>query len=360
MFKKSEIENYFKIAITLAEKGRGYTQTNPLVGCVIVKNNKIIATGYHKKYGFDHAEISAIKKIRNKNLLKNASLFVTLEPCVHYGKTPPCTKRIIESGIKEVYVGIYDPNPIVYKKGVEILRKNKIKVKVGFLEEEIKKQNEVYFKYIKEKKPFVIVKVATTLDGKIATLEGYSKWLTSEKLRKEGNRLRCFCDAVLCGINTIIKDNPFLTCRVLKNKNIKKIILDPHLRIEKDFNIFKDNSIIIFYNKEDKEKIEDLEKSRVELIKLDLKNGFFDWEAILNKLYERKIASVLIEGGGRTISSALKAKIVDKIFLFYAPKIMGKGISFSEELAYNLENLIKIKDFKISCFKEGFIFEGYV
>ncbi|MDW8114383.1 MAG: bifunctional diaminohydroxyphosphoribosylaminopyrimidine deaminase/5-amino-6-(5-phosphoribosylamino)uracil reductase RibD [candidate division WOR-3 bacterium] len=154
MFKKEEIENYFRLAIELAEKGRGYVFSNPLVGCVIVKDKKIIATGYHKRYGGDHAEIDAIKKVKDKNLLKNATLFVTLEPCCHYGKTPPCVNAIIENKIKEVYVGIYDPNPLVYKKGVEILRKNGIKVKVGFLEKEIKKQNEVYFKYIKEKEPF--------------------------------------------------------------------------------------------------------------------------------------------------------------------------------------------------------------
>ena len=359
MFKKEEIESYLKLAISLAEKGRGYTKTNPLVGCVIVKDKKIIATGYHKRYGDIHAEVAAIKKVKDKNLLKGASLFVTLEPCCHYGKTPPCTKAIIESGIKEVYCGIYDPNPIVNKKGVKILKKNNIKVYVGFLKEAIKKQNEVYFKYVKEKKPFVIAKAAITLDGKMATLEGNSQWITDERLRKEANRLRCYCDAVLCGINTIIKDNPLLTCRVLKNKKIKKIILDPFLKIEKDFNIFKGNSVIIFYHKEEKRKIEELEKMGAELIRLELKDDFFDWQEILAKLYEKEIASLLIEGGAKTISSALKAKVVDKIFLFYAPKIMGKGLAFANGLNYDLKNLLKIKDFKINCFKEGFIFEGY-
>lgn len=360
MFKKGEIENYFRLAIKLAEKGRGYTLSNPLVGCVIVKEKKIIATGYHQKYGDNHAEVVAIKKVRDKNLLKNSTLFVTLEPCCHYGKTPPCTDLIIKNKIKKVYVGIYDPNPLVYKKGVAILRKNGIEVKVGFLEEEIKKQNEVYFKYIKEKKPFVIIKAATTLDGKIATLDYESKWITDERLRKEGNRLRCYCDAILCGINTIIKDNPYLTCRVLKNKKIKKIIIDPNLKIDKKAKVFKGNSVIIFYHKEDKEKIKFLKNLGVELIRLDLKNNFFDWQEILKELYKRNIASLLIEGGAKTISSALKAKIVDKIYLFYAPKIMGKGISFSEDLAYNLKNLIKLKEFKIHQFKEGFILEGYL
>lgn len=360
MFKKAEIEDYFRLAINLAEKGRGYTLSNPLVGCVIVKDREIIATGYHKKYGGDHAEVDAIKKVKDKNLLKNATLFVTLEPCCHYGKTPPCTDVIIKNKIKEVYVGIYDPNPLVYKKGVTILRKNGIKVRVGFLEKEIKKQNEVYFKYIKEKKPFVIVKVATTLDGKIATLNYESKWITDEKLRKEGNRLRCYCDAVLCGINTVIKDNPYLTCRVLKNKKMKKIILDPNLKIDEKANIFKENNVIIFYYKEDKDKIKILKDMGVELIRLELKDNFFDWNEMLKELYKRNIASLLIEGGAKTISSALKAKIVDKIYLFYAPKIMGKGISFSDDLFYNLRNLIRLKDFKIQQFKEGFILEGYL
>lgn len=358
MFKE-EIENYFRLAIKLAEKGRGYTLSNPLVGCVIVKDKKIIATGYHKKYGGDHAEIDAIKKVKNKNLLKDATLFVTLEPCVHYGKTPPCVDAIIENKIKEVYIGIYDPNPIVNRKGVEILRKKGLKVKVGFLEKEIKKQNEVYLKYIKEKKPFVIVKVATTLDGKIATLNYQSKWITDEKLRKEGNKLRCYCDAILCGINTIIKDNPYLTCRVLKNKKMKKIIIDPSLKIDEKANVFKEDSVIIFYHKEN-EKIGILKNMGVELIKLTLKDNFFDWNEILKELYKRNIASLLIEGGAKTISSALKAKIVDKIYLFYAPKIMGKGISFSDGLSYDLKNLIQLKEFHIHQFKDGFILEGYL
>ncbi len=360
MFKKEEIENYFRLAIKLAEKGRGYTLSNPLVGCVIVKDKKIIATGYHKKYGGDHAEITAIKKVKNKELLKNVTLFVTLEPCCHYGKTPPCTDIIIKNKIKQIYVGIYDPNPLVYKKGVAILRKNGIKVKVGFLEKEIRKQNEVYFKYIKEKKPFVIVKAATTLDGKIATLNYESKWITDERLRKEGNKLRCYCDAILCGINTIIKDNPHLTCRTLKDKKMIKIILDPNLKIDEKANVFKENNVIIFYHKEDKEKIKILKNMGVELIRLDLKDNFFDWNEILKELYKRNIASLLIEGGAKTISSALKAKIVDKIYLFYAPKIMGKGISFSDGLSYNLKNLIQLKDFKIYQFKEGFILESYL
>ncbi len=360
MFKKEEIENYFRLAISLAEKGRGYTLSNPLVGCVIVKDKKIIATGYHKKYGGDHAEIEAIKKVKDKNLLENASLFVTIEPCCHYGKTPPCTTAIIENRIKQVYVGIYDPNPLVYKKGVALLKKKGIKVEVGFLEEEIRKQNEVYFKYIREKKPFVFVKAATTLDGKIATLNYESKWITDEILRKEGNRLRCYCDAILCGITTILKDNPFLTCRVFKNKKMKKIILDPHLKISEKANVFKEDNVIIFYHKENKEKIRILKDKGAELIRLDLKGNFFDWKEILKELYKRNIAALLIEGGAKTISSALKAKIVDKIYLFYAPKIMGKGISFSDGLSYNLKNLIKLKDFKIHQFKEGFILEGYL
>ncbi|MDW8114384.1 MAG: RibD family protein [candidate division WOR-3 bacterium] len=212
---------------------------------------------------------------------------------------------------------------------------------------------------LKKKNPFVIVKAATTLDGKIATLNYKSKWITDEELRREGNRLRCYCDAILCGINTIIQDDPFLTCRVFKNKEMKKIILDPNLKIDEKANIFKKDSVIIFYHKENKEKIKILKDKGVELIKLDLKDAFFDWKEILNELYKRNIASLLIEGGGKTISSALKAKIVDKMYLFYAPKIMGKGISFSEDLSYGLKNLIQLKDFKIYQFKKGFILEGY-
>src|SRR5574341_669077 len=223
---------FMQRALNLAKKGLGNTSPNPMVGAVVVKNGKILGTGYHRKAGEEHAELIVLKEVREK--AKSATLYVNLEPCSHFGQTPPCTEAIISSGIKRVICAMIDTNPKVNGKGIEMLQKNKIKVEVGLLEKEAKKLNEVYLKYITTGLPFVILKWASTLDGKIATMEGDSKWISNEESRRFAHKLRSQVDAVLVGVETVIKDYPELNTRLVKGKNPVKIILDTKGRIPED------------------------------------------------------------------------------------------------------------------------------
>lgn len=348
-------------AILLAEKGTGFVSPNPLVGAVIVKNNKIIGQGYHKKFGYAHAEINALRNA--KESLKGATLFVTLEPCNYWGKkTPPCVPTIIDSEIKKVVIGTLDCNPKVCSKGVADLRKAGIKVKVGILRKEIEQQNESYFKYLQKGKPFVILKLGLSLDGRIATKKGESKWITSQDSRMFDQKLRKQADAILVGINTILKDNPRLTCRIEPKKQLIKVILDPNLLIPPHAKALKDDCpTLIFANKRSRSVMLSRE-GNLKIIRVESdKNDFLLWDDILTELAKRNIASVLIEGGAQIASSALQAGIVDKLYLIYAPKILGKGISFSDYLILDgLKSAIRLKDYKISGCGKDFIVEAYV
>jgi diaminohydroxyphosphoribosylaminopyrimidine deaminase/5-amino-6-(5-phosphoribosylamino)uracil reductase len=355
-------DKYFmRQAMLLAEKGRGYVSPNPLVGAVIIKNNKIIGQGYHKKFGDAHAEVNAFRN--TKESTKNTTLYVTLEPCNYWGKkTPPCVPTIIDSGIKRVVIGTLDCNPKVCSKGVADLKKAGIKVKVGILRKEIEQQNESYFKYSQKGKPFVILKLGLSLDGRIATSEGESKWITNPQSRKFGQELRKQCDAILVGINTILKDNPKLTCRIAPEKKLIKVVLDPNLITPPHANVLKGFCpTLIFANKKSRSIMMSREKNfEIIRVKSD-KNDFLSWNDILTELGKRNIASVLIEGGAQVASSALQAVIVDKIYLMYAPKILGKGISFSDYLNLDgLKSAIKLKDYKIYNCGKDFIVEAYV
>ncbi|MCM8789583.1 MAG: bifunctional diaminohydroxyphosphoribosylaminopyrimidine deaminase/5-amino-6-(5-phosphoribosylamino)uracil reductase RibD, partial [Candidatus Omnitrophica bacterium] len=232
--KKSDLY-FMKLAMKLALKAKGMTSPNPMVGALVVKNNKIVGRGYHKQAGKAHAEVVALDEAKDK--AKGAKLYVTLEPCTHFGKTPPCVDRIIKSKIKEVIVGMIDPNPLNNQKGVKILKAHKIKVRVGFLEDELKKINEPFIKYIRQKLPFVTVKVAQSMDGKVATKTGDSKWITSDKARGFAHKLRQDYDAVMVGVNTILRDNPRLEPWFSK-KYPAKIIVDSQLSTPQNANIF--------------------------------------------------------------------------------------------------------------------------
>lgn len=290
--------------IELAKLGEGNTSPNPLVGCVITDEfDNVIATGYHKKYGENHAERDALLKINKGD---GDTLYVNLEPCSHFGKTPPCTDIIIEKGIKHVVVGMLDPNPIV--SGIDKLKAAGIDVTVGVLEDECKKLNEVFIKNIKEKKTFVAIKTATTLDGKIATSSGSSKWITGEKAREEVHKIRRRYDAIMTSSTTVIADNP-------KMEHKKKIILDRELKTDLKSQIYKQGEIYVFNEKED-----DLE-GNINFIKTPVKDGKISLEFVFEKLYELGIMSVLIECGGKLNGKALK--YADKIYHFLAPKITG-------------------------------------
>ncbi|MBI2647415.1 bifunctional diaminohydroxyphosphoribosylaminopyrimidine deaminase/5-amino-6-(5-phosphoribosylamino)uracil reductase RibD [Candidatus Woesearchaeota archaeon] len=341
-------KKYMALAIKIAEKGRAQTSPNPMVGCVIVKRGRIVGDGYHKKAGDEHAEVIALNKAGKKAV--NSTLYVNLEPCSHWGRTPPCTERIIESGVREVIIGVKDPNPLIdsYRE----LKFRGIKTKIGILEDESKKLNEVYFKYIKTKRPFVIIKVAMSLDGRIATATGDSKYITSKEARTYVHKLRTEVDAVMVGLNTVVRDNPELTPRLYKGKEPMKIVVDSKLKIPKDCKLMREpsNLIIATTNKVSKEEIKKFQQKGIGMIITKTKDNMVDLRDLVKQLGEHEITSVMIEGGSELNSSAIKADIVDKILIFAAPKIIGNGLGAIGNLgikkidkAINLKNSVSRK-----------------
>ncbi len=356
---------FMKRALSLAKRGMGKTLPNPMVGAVLVKQDKIIGEGWHKKYGLPHAEINAIKSAKQD--VKNSTLYVTLEPCSHYGKTPPCTEAIIKSKIKKVVIASLDPNPIA-KGGAEVLRKNGVEVITGVLEKEALKLNEVFFKNILSKKPFVVLKSAATLDGKTVTKNGDSKWITNTKAREYAhNHLRFNSDAIIVGRKTLDNDNPNLTVRVKKKlkKTPIRIVLDTNLNMNlKDKNIFnkKAETIVVVSDKIKKSvKQKTIENLGAKILKSPLKGKFIDISALMTKLYSMGIFSVLVEGGSLLISSFIKAKEADKFCIFYAPKILGEnGVSlFNLKEANYIKDAIMLKDISFKKFDDNFMVEGY-
>lgn len=318
-------EYYMGLAINLARKGIGKVNPNPMVGAVIVKDNKIVGTGYHEKYGGKHAEINAIEN--SKESLNGSTMYVNLEPCSHFGKTPPCVDKIIESKINKVVIASVDPNPLVQGKGVKKLRDAGIEVKVGVLDEENRKLNEVFLKYIKHKKPFVVMKVAMSLDGKIATTTGQSKWISCDESRRYVHKLRSEVMSILVGINTVIKDNPMLDCRLENGKNPIRIIVDTTLKIPIDSKIVSSaksiRTIVVTTKHANKNVMKLLEDKGVEILTVNLKNNLVDLKEMINKLGELNIDSILIEGGSSLNFSAVNENIVDKIQVYVAPIILG-------------------------------------
>lgn len=316
---------YMLKAIELAKKGMGYTSPNPLVGCVVVKDNKIVAQGYHERIGGYHAERNAL--LSCKEDLNGAELYVTLEPCCHYGKTPPCTEIIMEKGIKKVYVGSMDPNPLVAGKGVEILRKNGVEVECGVLKEECDALNDIFFHYITTGTPYVIMKYAMTLDGKIACENGDSKWVTGENSRHRVQLLRKRCSAIMVGIGTVLADDPMLNCRIEEGVDPIRIICDSSLRIPLESNIVrtaKDIRTIVVCTREGANKNDKLDKlcaAGVEIIEHEGKR--VDLKKLMIELGAMQIDSILLEGGATLNSSALNAGIVNEVNCFIAPKIVG-------------------------------------
>lgn len=308
-------ETFMKRAIELAKKGLGRVNPNPPVGAVVVKDGRIIAEGFHPYFGGPHAERMAIESARKKGEdLRGATLIVTLEPCDHHGKTPPCTDLIIESGIKTVVIGTRDPNPIS-GNGVEKLRNHGIEVIEGVLEEEVKKLCEFFITYVTKKRPFVALKYASTLDGKIADHRGDSKWITS-KFRFKVHEMRNIYSAVLVGAGTVLKDDPQLTCRLKEGRNPVRVILDRKGVLSgKVFRVFEENArVIVFTESEEAEYPPHVEKALSDC----------SVESILRNLYERDIDSVLVEGGSKVFSEFLDH--ADVVFGFYSTKIFGKGL----------------------------------
>jgi diaminohydroxyphosphoribosylaminopyrimidine deaminase / 5-amino-6-(5-phosphoribosylamino)uracil reductase len=358
-YSRGTDEFFMQQALKLAEKGRGFVSLNPLVGAVIVKNGKVIGKGFHQQFGQAHAEVNAIDDAKGN--IKDSTLYVTLEPCTFYGKTPACVNMLINSGLKRVVIATKDPNPRVFCKGIAKLKKAGIEVKVGVLEKAARKQNESYFKFVTKKLPYVILKIASSLDGKIALLNGESKWIDSKPSRDFVQQLRLGADAILVGINTVLNDDPQLTCRIEPKKRLIKVILDPDLEIPLNAKVLRNNNLVVFTAVDDDDKMRQLRQkgARIIPIKNDA-NGLFPWRKILNELYKIGIGSVLIEGGAVVASSALQAGIVDKFFLFLAPKLLGKGKSFTDGIYLkNLDQALKFEEYNLSQIGEDILVEGY-
>lgn len=337
------MQKYMKEALILAKKGRDFVYPNPMVGCIIVKDDKVIGKGWHKVFGGDHAEINALKDAGKK--AKGADLYVTLEPCNSYGKRPPCTKAIIDAGIKKVVFAVKDPNVSGSKK---VFKSHGIEVASGILEKEAKLLIDKYLKHLKEKSR-VTVKAAMTLDGKIATKDYDSKWITSQRSRELVHKIRAEYDAILVGYNTALKDNPFLSSHS-KGKNPIRVIIDPKLKLPKKYNIF-DTSIaatVIIYDESIKKIPSHLKKEGIIPAPINISKAKKDFGIIIKKLNDMSLKSILIEGGGNIISSALFSKCVDDICFFIAPKIIGgknavtvvegEGVSKISQ-GLNLENI---------------------
>lgn len=358
-------EKYMRLAMQLAGNAIGRTSPNPLVGAVIVKDNRVVGCGWHRKAGTPHAEVHALNQAGE--LAQGADVYVTLEPCAHYGKTPPCAKALVEAKVKNVYGGLLDVNPKVAGKGFKILEDAGIHVEYGFLQDELRKQNEVFFKWIEHKKPFVVLKAAMTLDGKIATATGQSKWITNETSRAYGYKLRDIYDGIMVGINTVIEDNPMLTARVDGGKNPIRIVVDSSLKIDTNANVVQDKSaktIIATTDKADKDKILKLQAQDVDVIVVDKdKNDKVDIEKLLDILGQQNICSILVEGGATLSGSFVAKKLVDKVYFFIAPKIIG-GKETKTPVAgtgiLNLQEALTLKDIQIEKLEEDILIIGRV
>ena len=384
-----------ELALILAEKGLGSVNPNPLVGAVIVKDNKIIGMGYHEKYGENHAERNAVKNALED--VEGSTLYVTLEPCAHYGKTPPCVDLVIEKKFKRVVIGMLDPNPLVAGKSIKKLQENNIEVSVGVKEDECRKLNEVFIKYITTKIPFVVLKSAASLDGRIATADGESKWITCEESRRDGHKLRNKYMGILVGINTVIADNPKLNCRMdeaelndetdlltyiqennlayaeglkfmsrnRKAVNPVRIIVDSHLRVPLNSEVINDggNTIIGTIRGCNESKKNELESMGIKVIETEPKQGKVDLKKLIEKLSEEGIDSILIEGGGNINFSALEEGIVDKAIFYIAPKIIG-GEKTKNSIGGNgflkLDDAVRLKDTSYRKINDDFVIEGYV
>ncbi len=320
--------HHMRLTLKLAKQGLGRVSPNPVVGAILVKDGFIVGKGYHQKVGTPHAEINALREAGPE--ATGSTLYVNLEPCVHFGRTPPCVNTIIQSGVKRVVVGMIDPNPLVSGKGIQELRKSGLEITEGILAEEACKLNEFFIKYITKKIPFVTLKGAMSLDGKLATSTGESRWISGEKSRKLVHKLRNQYDAVLVGISTIIKDDPLLTTRNIKNgRDPIRVIVDSNLRIPLDSKIIKivhkskAPTIVATTKFAPPSKIKTLESLGVEVCKVDDRNRRVNLHALLNYLGERNIISLLIEGGPTLNEGALREGIVDKVMVFINPRIIG-------------------------------------
>lgn len=355
---------YMRRAIELAYKGEGYVNPNPMVGAVIVKNDKIIGEGYHEFFGREHAEINAFNKLTES--CENATLYVTLEPCCFFGKTPPCVDEIIKRKIKKVIIGTLDPNPLVSGKSIEILKKNNIDVILGVLETECKSLIRSFAYFIKNKKPFITLKYAMTLDGKVATRTNKSKWISNEKALFLNRVDRYKNTAIMVGINTVLIDDPLLTTRIKNERNPVRIICDTNLRLPLTSNIVKtanEVKTIVATCSSDNEKAEKLLENNVTVLNIKMKNNHLDLQDLVEKLGAIGIDSIVLEGARTLASNFIEEKLVNYIKIYVCPKIFGGVSAISPIGGIGVDEpsqSIKIVNQKVSTIDNDVVIEGEV
>lgn len=366
-------EYWMHEAIALAAKGAGYVSPNPMVGCVIIDSNgEKIGEGYHQKIGEAHAEVNAVSSVSDKRKLKNATVYVTLEPCSHFGKTPPCAPMLAELPIKKVVVGHKDPNTKVNGSGLSLLREKGIEVEVGVLEKECEALNEYFIHYQTFGRPFITLKIAQTVDGYLAAPDGDSQWISGKKSRELVHRWRSEMDAVLIGRTTAMTDNPSLTVRHVKGRQPKRIVMDGPYELPRELKLFsdkhEDKTIIVTWNK--KASATDADPMlrvmqhnyfRGEVVQVSKKDGHINLKEMFGELGNRGINSVLVEGGQHLSSALLKAGLVDKIELFIAPKILGGGTKSIMNLGINkMRDIIDLKEPKWQKVGDDFLLTAYL
>ncbi len=358
-------EQYMKRAIDLAKKGMGRTSPNPMVGCVVVKNDRVISEGYHESCGGFHAERNAL--LNCKEEANGADIYATLEPCCHYGKTPPCTEIILESGIRRVFIGNKDPNPLVAGKGIRMLRDNGVVVETGILEEDCGKLNEIFFHYIKHGTPYIAMKYAMSIDGKIATRTGDSKWITGEEARKHVHMLRKQYTGIMAGIGTVLADDPMLDCRLEEGVNPTRIICDSRLSIPLESRIVRTareipTMIAFCKGLEDKAKAEELKKAGATLLETNGENRV-NLKELMKVLGEKKIDGILVEGGGTLHGALLSSGLVQKVYAYMAPKIIGgkeAGSPVEGEGAACMKDAYFLRDIEMIKLGKDYCLSGYL
>lgn len=354
-------EGYMDLALSLAERWKGFTHPNPTVGCVIVKNGRIVGLGYHRGAGKPHAEIVALEQAGGE--ARDAEVYVTLEPCVHHGRTPPCTSALLRAGVRRVVIALTDRNPLVRGKGVEELRSAGIEVAVGLLEKRALYLNEDFFTYISSDRPYVTLKLAQTVDGRIATPEGDSRWITSEESRRYAHRLRIHATAVLVGLNTVLRDDPLLTVRhIPSSRNPLRVVVDPDLHIPPGAKLLTDRSAptVVIFSRRKPSREREVRSAGAELLYLEDLSPL----SILRELRRRGVVHLLVEGGAYTVTEFLKADLWDRLVVFEAPKLLGggKGIGdlgvgkVADALRLKLRREIRLGEERVLEFVPGRLF----
>lgn len=352
---------FMRRALALARRGYGKTSPNPMVGAVLVLDGQIVGEGCHFYQQRHHAETLALEQAGKR--ARGSTLYVNLEPCSHQGRTPPCANRLIEAGVRRVFVSLRDPNPLVAGRGIERLKESGVEVQEGLCKDEAKRLNEAFFHFIRTGRPFVTLKLAMSLDGRIAARSGDSKWITGPQARRRVHRLRYRSDAILVGAETILRDDPSLNVRWVRRNPIVKVVLDSRLRTPPQARIFESgDQVLIFHSEPAPEPRRKASPPHCQLISVSRREAGLDWQEILDGLGKRRLLSLMIEGGRQVAASALQSGLVQKIEFYYGPRIIGAdGLPAVGEMGFErLKDCLQIETLRTSRLGSDFVVEGYL